>query len=346
MKYYRSILLTSALVLGIAVASGVLMANNEGELEPNAVDPAVIENVEPSQMSVVSLDELPVADAISFAAQDVVMQADFDAHYLAKMDRDDAYDAGALPLHPSDIFDLNQYMMSQINERFDDARIKSMAAYLYQARLDGFEHRLSLSEDEQQAVIEQIEAAGYDASIIQFEQFDELINEYTSVRAERVALKSEVLNNLYDAMDVLDFIAFDQKGRICDQEGEAEQDRCLSSKAALLDHLDKEATQAQCRSVALSFMGRNLSLGDARYSASYHNVVDHKQMKFIIEAEDYDRDELREYMDGALKKLHEAGFDPADKAALKVAQSVRAQVIKLCVGLMINDTFVDGNIEE
>lgn len=277
------------------------------------------------------INGLPEAGKVEFHMRDIVIHAGLEAYVASENDG-----GRASSLHPSDIFDLNNAMITFLEDKLDETELDANAAYLYAARAQGVDHILTLDDDViQRAVMNNVRDQGYNVTLIKQDVLDEMLALYLEQRAARVGKKTRVVNELYDNIDILDYVKFDQEGRICDMDDEAKIKACIDARKTFVDILEQEQSDDQCRGASLGFVGRNLTVDQIEYAAAYHNVVDHKAVKFMIDDKDYDREKLREYMDGALNVLNQKGFDPADKNAMKTARDIRAQMMKLCINMLV-----------
>lgn len=285
---------------------------------------------------------LPPAGKVEFSLRDLVLQADFESYAAAAAESQeqgaDAANgegmASHVVFHPSDIFDLHNMAMGYVNEHFAEDAIAPTAAFLFEARTQGLDKRLTLDEEARSPVLEAISDKGYDVEKVDFENMVALKDFYLEKRAQRMDKKQNVVQALFDNLAIVDFIKFDQESRVCDRGSAEKNEACAAVKKDLIAVLDKPSFQDHCHATALRYISSNLSVDETEYAAAYHEVVDHKAVKFIVDQRNYDREELREYMDGALMQLDKKGFSPHDREKMQVAQAIRPQIMKLCVSLL------------
>ncbi len=137
---------------------------------------------------------------------------------------------------------------------------------------------------------------------------------------------------LYDAMDVLGYMEFDQKGRACTDE--AQEVLCLKIQSHFLEILANEDFKKDCRARAEDMLINRLDAHTMAYGVAYHEAVDHKRVKAIVEAPDYKREDLKAYMDGAFQEVYQKGFDPAETETRQKVQTIRKDVMALCAQII------------
>ena len=265
---------------------------------------------------------------INFTPNDVVLQLD-----LNKLSSENEAEKF---LHISDFYDLNKKAISYVTDNFSEDEITSTAAFLYLLKAENISSLKDISENTSSRLKAAIVEKGYSAADVNLDKVEELLSFYQDIRKERIDKKEKIVNELYDNMDVLGYIKFDQEGRSCANKDSRIELLCLNAQDGLLNALKNQDYQDSCRMTSTKALMTMVSVDEAEYSNAYHRVLDHKTIKFIVDAEDYEREKLRSYMDGALMKMYEDGYSPGDEMKMKVAQSVRPQIMKLCVSLLKN----------
>lgn len=270
--------------------------------------------------------ELPNQGEIQLNIQDIVLHADFENYVEAE--------EGALPLYASDFFELHYEIVKYIEEEFSKEEIEATAAYIYTARNKGFEKRLTLSEEDKNKVISEIEEKSYDAGDIAFDELPKLVEMYLVKREILSSAKTEMVNDLYEKLDVIGFIKLDQESRECKLEDSKANAKCRDVKEQLLKVLDKDDYKAACRTDAVNFMSAHYDSKSIDFARNYHDVVDLKTIKFIVDDGDYNREKLREYMDGALMELYKRGYHPKDEKNMEISRALHPTIMRRCVGLL------------
>lgn len=139
---------------------------------------------------------------------------------------------------------------------------------------------------------------------------------------------------MYEAMDVVGYMVFDQQGRSCAADSKAKEKLCMMIQDDFLAVMAREDFQADCHARAVDMLVNTLDPHTIAYGAAYHEAVDHKRVKAIINAPDYKRDDLKAYMDGALQEVAAKGFNPAETKTRERVQRIRKDVMALCAQLV------------
>lgn len=271
--------------------------------------------------------ELPAKGDIDLNAQDIVLHSDFESY---------VNDDGGLPLYAADFYELNTALIKYIDENFSHEQIEASAAYIYTAKSLGFDHLLSLNDDDKNEVLKELKAKGYKIDDIAFDKFSDLQDVYKQKRSVLRDAKTEMVDDLYNKLDVIGFIKLDQEARECDLPKAADNVRCNEVKKKLLEVLDKKEFQEACHRDATTFMSAHFDSKAIDYARNYHDVIDMQTIKFIIDDGDYDRQKLRDYMDGALMELYKRGFHPKDEKNMKIARGLHPLIMRRCVALLKN----------
>ena len=276
------------------------------------------------QSSIVA--ELPAKDEIQLNSQDIVLHADFENYVEAAED--------SLPLYASDFFALNNKISKYLDENLSEEEIESTAAYIYTARGKGYDNRLTLDGDLKNKVLEDIESKAYNIDVIAFEQFPKIKTLYLKERSALSDAKAQMVAELYAELDVVGFIKSDQQSRECKLEDAEENTKCREVKEALIKVLDKKDFQDECKDDAVRYMSAHYDSKSLEFAKNYHDVVDLETVKFIIEDEEYDREKLREYMDGALMELYKRGYHPKDEKNMEISRALHPTIMRRCVSLL------------
>lgn len=139
---------------------------------------------------------------------------------------------------------------------------------------------------------------------------------------------------MYDGMDVVGYMVFDQKGRSCAADSKAKETLCLMIQDDFLEVMERDDFKADCRARSVDMLVNTLDPHTIAYGAAYHAAVDHKRVKAIINDPEYKREDLKAYMDGALQEVAAKGFNPAETKTRERVQRIRKDVMALCAQLV------------
>lgn len=282
-----------------------------------------------------NLSKLPKAGSVRYSAHDVVDLLDLEAFIAFNEEAYIAPSADALKA-------LTDKTVKFAQENMAPEAIETASVFLSVFDMKVYKTGGELSDEDGDKIFAAMEAAGYNMKAFNVKDLQKVKDFYFDVRAQAMgevpeadpeALKSAALT-LYNNMDVIGFMVFDQEGRSCAGDDALKEKLCSLIKERFLALMQDDAFKQDCEARAVDLLMKRLSPTEIDYAAAYHGVVDHKQVKVIVDKPDYQRDDLKAYMDGALVDLDKAGFDPANTDARHKAQRIRKDVMVMCAQIM------------